>query len=114
MYSNAFQVAGKTVCINATAVASAPVQVGIGGPGSQNYVITNVGTSVAYLAWANQISGNAPSINVGIPVPGSNALGYPILPGEKETITAQGRTYFSAICENGLTTTVYITPGEGE
>lgn len=118
MSSNAFAPQGNTVTFNVTQTAHTAVQIDppTQGPININFVVANLGTSLAYVAWAPPGPANlapTPALLAVIPVDGTSANGYPILPGSKETLTAPASAFFSAICPTGLTTTVTVTPGEG-
>jgi len=63
--------------------------------------LQNAGDNACFVAWA-------PSGAV------ATTGGYSVLPGQSKTITIeQGHASLAAICAAGLTTTLYITSGEG-
>src|SRR4051794_4863704 len=75
---------------------------------SRHLRIYNAGTASAYV--------EAGAIGVVATVPTGDLAGttgsMPIAPGTVEVI-ATAEPYLAAICDAGLTTTLYITPGEG-
>lgn len=64
--------------------------------------IQNAGDSIAFCRW-------------GIGTQTAVTTDYPVLPGQSKSITiGTGNNNFAAICAAGLTTTLYITSGEGQ
>ena len=116
MSSNAFAIQGNTVEMDVTSTTHSTIQVSGGGPGNMNYILTNTGSNTVWVAYAlpATVGGAAPTVTVVAPTDGSPANGYPVLAGSKESVTGPPNAYFSAICAAGLTSKLYITPGEGE
>jgi len=105
---------GNTAKIAVTQSASTGVQV----PGTNfdctQYLVKNTGSNIAYLAAGdNSAKGSAVAAVIPTGSGANSANGVPIIPNEVAVYTFPPNAYFSAICDAGLTTTLWLTPGEG-
>jgi hypothetical protein len=103
---------GKTAKVAVSQVASTPVQITGDATGLTQYLVKNTGTNIAYLnASAKESGGVVAAIPTGT---GANvAYGVPIIPNEVAVYSFPPDAFVSAICDAGLTTTLWLTPGEG-
>jgi hypothetical protein len=107
MSIQAFMPFGNTHAIAVTAVASTPEQI-TGSPGPITaYQFVNSGSNPCWVVM------DPKGVNAVIPAPGSPANGIPILPNEIVLYRGPADMFVSAICGGGLSTTLYVTPGEG-
>lgn len=103
-----FTPTGNTVTISASNPAPTPVQVTGNNGGSVQYRIINAGTNVAFLGFGT----TSAAATAGANAPGTGLANcIPILAGTDEIITFMGNAYFTA--NASVTTTLYITPGDG-
>lgn len=110
MNQTPFSVQAQTFGISATGVASAAVQMGVRANGVR---IVNEGPNVAFVAIGNSaavlatVPGAAPGAVTSTPVPPGTdqifSMGFDAAPN-----------WVSAICRNGGTAALSITPGEGQ
>ncbi len=111
MSSNAFAPQGNTVFIAAAAAssgASAGVRVNGSVANATQRLVQNIGTKTAYLA------GSLDSTIAAVaPTAGTPANGVPVQAGAILVLSYPPNTYFSAICASTDTTTLMLTPGEG-
>ena len=97
---------GNTVTISATTSASTPAQVPSRTIGANQYRVINASGNIAFLAIAStaaQATTNA----------GSIATMIPLLGGTDEILSFLPNAYFAANTATG-TSTIYITPGDGD
>lgn len=107
MSANAFQPVGDSVKIAVTATASSAVQCKGPNNNATQRLVQNVGTKNAFLAWG-------PDSTVVAVVPGSSAAnGMAVQPGAIMALGFPPNAWFSAICDGSDSTTLYLTPGEG-
>ena len=107
MSLNAFGPRSLNFNIAVTQTASTGVQINA-DPLCDVYQFINTGTSIAYVAVAND-----QNITAAIASPGSPANGTPILPNEIVLYRYGPNSYVSAICDTGKTTNLFVTVGEG-
>ncbi len=107
MSANAFSPSGNTALIAVTATASTGIQVKGNIANATTRLIQNLGTKTAYLAWGES------NIAAVVPVDGTPHNGIPILAGAVLTMGFPPNAYFSAICAGSDSTSLTITPGEG-
>lgn len=113
--SNVFAQRGNTKRILARTVwssgSSVQMSAAIGYPPTDNYIITNLGTNVAFLGYGS--TENEAIANARIPAAG-NTTGifcFVVYPGQR-SIEAKDGAYFAAVTASG-TTDLLITPGHG-
>ena len=109
-----FRQSGPTVLINASTSVNSSVQaLSADAVGNQQYVLTNSGTTLAFVA----IGANAQQAIQNAVVPTLNPTGsptcYPLLNGSQITITGPQNAYFAAITLTG-TDQIWVTPGYGQ
>jgi hypothetical protein len=110
----AFTPFGNTVCLSVVTTSHTPVQVAGTGSSAVNYRIYNAGTNTAFILASMPQTGNvAPSMTVTIPTDGTPGNGIPVVAGATVTLNLPPNAYFSAICANAQSATIYITPGDG-
>lgn len=99
----------NSACLACTDVSTAvPIQVkGVLNNATQR-LISNLGSKTVFLA-----SGAASTLVAVAPVAGTPANGTPIAAGAIMVFSFPPNAYFAAICASGETSTLYITPGEG-
>jgi hypothetical protein len=107
----AFNPQGKTVVVEAAAVAPTGVQVPVanGQPAAGQYRVVNSGTSTVFLgvgATAATAQANAVA-----PVAGTPSEAIVLVPGAVEILRFGAETFFSGL--SSVAATVYITPGQG-
>ncbi len=107
MSANAFTPSGDTALIAVTSTASTGVQVKGNIANATSRMIQNLGTKVAYLAWG---ATDTPAV---VPVAGTPHNGIPIQAGVVLILSFPPNAYFSAICAGSDSTSLTITPGEG-
>ena len=109
MSSNAFAPQPtNSACLAVTSTSTAtPVQVKGALNNATQRLVQNLGTKTCFLA------SGASTVVAGIPVDGTPANGTPIAAGAILTLSFPPNAYFAAICAGSDTTTLYITPGEG-
>lgn len=99
----------NSACLACTDVSTAtPIQVKGALNNATQRLVFNAGTKTVFLAW-----GAAVSVVAAIPVVGTPANGTPIAAGAIMTLSFPPNAYFAAVCASGETSTLYITPGEG-
>lgn len=109
MSANAFTPSGNTAALSATDVSTAtPIQVKGGNNNATQRKLYNAGTKDCFLAW-----GPSATLTAAIPVAGTPANGMPVAAGEISVESFPPNAYFAVVCASGQTTTLYITPGEG-
>ena len=101
-----FTASGATAAITVTGSSSTAVQVT--GNQASDYLMTNVGTQVVWVAYSQSSSIGA----VVIPVPGTPQNAIPIQAGSSRVISAGPNSYFVTIAA-AVGSTLYITPGDG-
>lgn len=108
---------GNTIKIAVTQTASSAVQAPGANYDPTQYLVKNTGANIAYLVAAssnaNSPGGSALAAVIPTGAGGSAANGIPILPNEIAVYRFPPNAWFSAICDAGLSTTLWITPGEG-
>lgn len=110
MSANAFSPQGNTAALSVTSTSTAtPIQVQGGINNATQRMFYNGGTKDCFICGA---SSAAAAIAV-VPTAGNPSLGTPIAAGAILTLSFAPNTYFAAICAGSDTTTLYITPGEG-
>ncbi len=94
------------MAVTATSTTT-PVQVNGNVRNATQRMVQNAGTKNAFLAWG------ASDIAAVIPTDGTPANGILIQPGAIIVMGFPPNTYFAAICPGSDSTTIYLTPGEG-
>lgn len=107
MSANAFAPSGNSALISVTATASTGIQVNGNNRNATQRMVQNLGVKTAYLAWGSE------SVVAVAPVDGTPANGMAIQPGAIMALGFPPNAYFSAICGGSDSTTLQITPGEG-
>ena len=108
MSSNAFSPLGDSACLSVTSTStSTPIQVKGPNNNATQHLISNLGAKTCFFAWGTS------SIAAVAPTAGSPANGIPIPAGALMTLSFPPNVYFAAITAGSDTTTLYITPGEG-
>jgi hypothetical protein len=110
MSANAFSPQGNSAALAVTATSTAaPIQVKGNNNNATQRMFYNGGTKDCFICGAATSAG---AVAV-VPTAGSPSLGVPIPAGAIMALTFAPNTYFAAICAGSDTTTLYITPGEG-
>ena len=103
-----FTPTGNTVTITAANPSPTPVQVPGNNGWSNQYRVVNAGTNVAFLGYG----ATSAAATAGANAPGSGLANcVPLLAGTDEILTFNGGFYFTA--NASVSTTLYITPGDG-
>lgn len=109
MSSNAFAPNGDSIAIASTfSGASTGVRCDGNVNNATQRLVQNIGTKLAYVAGSLD-----DAIAAVAPTSGNPANGVPIQAGAILVMTYPPGTYFSAICGGSDTTTLVLTPGEG-
>lgn len=108
MSSNAFAPSGNSAALSVTSTStSTPIQVKGNNKNATQHLIDNAGAKTCFLAWgASDVAAVAPTA-------GSPANGISIPAGAILVLSFPPETYFAAITVGSDTTTLYLTPGEG-
>lgn len=111
MSTNAFLPTGNTRRLDVTNT-SASVQVSTaatgGASGSLQYLVTNGGTKMGFVTMG---VGSATAVE---PVVGTPANGMPLAAGGAQVWSGPPNAFFAAVTNGADTTTIYITPGDGQ
>ncbi len=108
MSANAFTPSGNSTLIAVTATASTGIQVKGNLANATQRMVQNLGTKTAYLAWSG-----ASDVAAAIPVDGTPHNGIAIQAGAIIVMGFPPNAYFSAICAGSDSTSLQVTPGEG-
>lgn len=107
----AFRPNGPTVFVLCSTAAQPAVQApSAENVATQNYVVTNNGTVIAFLSM--QQSSTAALSAATTPSQGVTSSVYPVLNGSQVTLTGPPNAWFSAI--GTATSAIYVTPGYGQ
>ena len=108
MSLKAFQPSGLSAALSVSATStSTPIQVRGTNNNATQRMFYNGGSKDCWVCWAA-----TPTACV-IPTAGTPANGFPIAAGAIVTLGIPPNAYFAAICGGSDSTTLYITPGEG-
>lgn len=102
-----FQPTGNTITITAATSAPTPVQA-VGATGSKQYILTNIGSVVAFISFGSSADAAANCI---IPT-STSRLSIPILPLSQFTMTTDANSFFCGITASS-TAIIYISVGTG-
>lgn len=109
MSSNAFSPQGTNsaaLAVTSTSTTT-PIQVKGALNNATQRMFYNGGTKDCFMAWG------ASNVVAVVPVAGTPANGTPIPAGAIVVLGIPPNAYFAAICAGSDSTTLYITPGEG-
>jgi hypothetical protein len=110
MSANAFSPQGNTAALSVTSTSTAtPIQVKGGINNATQRMFYNSGQKDCFICAA---ATSAAAVAV-VPTAGSPAAGIPIPAGAIVVLSIAPNDWFAAICAGSDTTTLYITPGEG-
>lgn len=109
MSSNAFSPQPtNSACLSVTATStSTPIQVAGALNNATQRMFANDGTKTCWIAWG------ASNVTAVVPTGGSPANGICIPAGAIVVLGIPPNAYIAAICAGSDTTTLYISPGEG-
>jgi len=108
MSANAFSPSGNSAALAVTSTSTAtPIQVKGANNNATQRLVYNAGTKDCFLAWG------ASNVAAVAPIAGTPANGQPIPAGAVMVLSFPPNAYFAAITAGADTTTLYITPGEG-
>lgn len=111
MSTQAFSPRGKTYELDVTDSAHSAVQI-LGAPTNQTtYQLVNAGASTCFVAFGP--TSTSASVTPSAPTNTTPGYGVPIVSGEIVTYNGIPNAWFSAICASGLSTSLFITAGEG-
>jgi len=111
MATNApFTPVGNTVLVTAAVSAPAPVQVVSNTLGGNQYRVINNGSITAFLGFGQ--TATVATANAVAPTLGNSTFSIPLLAGTDEVLTFPPNMWVTACTLSG-TTSIYITPGDG-
>ena len=103
-----FRPSGGTVTFTAAGTCPTPVQATTPSGQGQQYIITNIGSVVAFVSFGNSADATA---NCVIPT-STHRLIVPVLPLSQFSMTTNAGAFFTGITASG-TAVIYISPGTG-
>lgn len=106
-----FALYGDTMPVVAAVTCPTPVQVSSIAPAPVQYVVSNLGTVPAFIAYG--ATSAAATANCAIPSGTTGYLVQIVLPLSQVTITASPNYYFTAITSSS-TADLYVSPGLGQ
>lgn len=116
MSANAFKPTGNSYALAVTSTSTGtPIQTKgsttntAANNNATQRLISNAGDKGCFLAWS--VASNVVAV---APVAGTPANGIYIAAGAVMVLTFQPNAYFAAICAGSDTTTLYLSPGEGD